>query len=205
MKLQKTLVILFIITTSAVHAGPYQEGIASWYGGDFHGQLTANGEVFNTYEISAAHQDLPFGTIVRVTNTTNELTVDVRINDRGPFMKGRIIDLSFAAAQEIDMVKPGTAPVTLEILYTPRIPEDLYHRIPDVEKYRIQVAAFSSLERADQVMLMLIGKGFPAHTVHGDDGLYRIILKHIERDLLEEQISRLEEMGFTSVLVRGQE
>lgn len=92
------------------------EGMASWYGGKFHGRRTANGEKFNQNGISAAHKTLPFDTVVRVHNLRNGKTVDVRINDRGPFIKGRIIDLSKGAAQKIDMVNDGVVPVRLEVL-----------------------------------------------------------------------------------------
>jgi rare lipoprotein A len=96
--------------------GATQEGIAWWYGPGFHGRRTANGEVYNQYGLTAAHQTLPHGTRVRVTNLTNQRTVLVRINDRGPFVDDRIIDLSYTAAREIEMIGPGTAPVLVEVL-----------------------------------------------------------------------------------------
>ncbi len=92
------------------------EGVASWYGPGFEGNLTANGEVFDSGRLTAAHQTLPFDTLVRVTNLQNDLAVVVRINDRGPFVGGRIIDLSRAAAERIDMISSGTASVRLELL-----------------------------------------------------------------------------------------
>jgi rare lipoprotein A len=92
------------------------EGIASWYGPGFAGRLTANGEVFDPGELTAAHKTLPFNTHLRVTNLANGLSVTVRINDRGPFKPGRIIDLSRAAAERIDMIGSGTARVRLEPL-----------------------------------------------------------------------------------------
>jgi len=91
-----------------------EEGIASWYGHPFHGRRSASGEVYNMYDMTAAHRTLPFGTQVRVHNLENGRDVDVRITDRGPFVEGRIIDLSYAAAQAMGM--PGIAPVQLEIL-----------------------------------------------------------------------------------------
>lgn len=95
--------------------------MASWYGPGFHGNLTANGERYNMNGISAAHKTLPFGTVVRVTNLNNGRTIDVRINDRGPFVKNRVIDLSKGAAQKIDMIRDGVVPVRLQILkYGPR-------------------------------------------------------------------------------------
>jgi rare lipoprotein A len=96
--------------------GATQKGIASWYGPGFHGRRTASGEVYNQFDLTAAHQTLPHGTRVRVINLTNDRTVLVRINDRGPFVDDRIIDLSYAAARQIDMIGPGTAPVRLEIV-----------------------------------------------------------------------------------------
>lgn len=92
----------------------YQSGIASWYGGYFHGRTTANGEKYNMWSLTAAHKTLPFGTRVKVTNTRNGDSVVVRINDRGPFIAGRVIDLSKAAANEIGM--GGLAPVKLTVL-----------------------------------------------------------------------------------------
>jgi len=90
-----------------------QRGKASWYGKAFHGRPTASGEPFDMYKISAAHKTLPLGTCVRVTNLSNGKEVVVRINDRGPFIKGRVIDLSYAAAREIRLVGPGVTDVVL--------------------------------------------------------------------------------------------
>ena len=91
-------------------------GIASWYGGEFQGRPTASGEIFETNDMTAAHRTLPFGTHVMVTNLQNDRSVVVRINDRGPFVQGRIIDLSYAAARVLGIVGPGKARVRLEIL-----------------------------------------------------------------------------------------
>ena len=89
---------------------------ASWYGPGFHGRTTANGEKYNMYDMTAAHKTLPFGTMVKVTNLTNEKTIIVRINDRGPYSKGRSIDLSKVAMQELDGIHSGVISVKLEIL-----------------------------------------------------------------------------------------
>ena len=89
---------------------------ASWYGPGFHGRRTASGEVFNSYDLTAAHRSLPFGTRVRVTNLNNGRSVDVRITDRGPYVGGRSIDLSEGAANQIGLISTGTAPVLLEVL-----------------------------------------------------------------------------------------
>lgn len=96
--------------------GKIYNGSASWYGGRFHGRKTASGERFNMNTLTAAHRTLPFGTKVRVTNRRNGRSVVVRINDRGPYAGGRIIDLSRAAAGAVGMIGSGVAPVTLQIL-----------------------------------------------------------------------------------------
>ena len=107
---------LLNVTTTANY---YQTGVASWYGPNFQGNRTANGEIFDMNKMTAAHKTLPFDTIVKVHNLDNGRNVTVRINDRGPFIKGRIIDLSRQAARELDMIGPGTARVGLEIIQWP--------------------------------------------------------------------------------------
>jgi rare lipoprotein A len=92
------------------------EGIASYYADDFHGKQTSNGEIYDMNGLTAAHRTFPFGTKVRITNLDNSKTVIVRVNDRGPFHDGRIIDLSLGAAKELDLVKTGTARVRIEVL-----------------------------------------------------------------------------------------
>lgn len=94
----------------------YQEGVASYYADEFHGRKTSNGETFDMNKLTAAHRSLPFNSVVKVTNLTNGKSVIVRINDRGPFVDDRIIDLSLAGAKAIDMIGTGTASVTLEVL-----------------------------------------------------------------------------------------
>jgi len=99
------------------HDGETQRGLASWYGSEQQGHLTADGETFDMHQFTAAHRHLPFGTIVRVTNRSNGLSVDVRINDRGPYGDGdRIIDVSSAAAEILQMKRAGTVPVEIEII-----------------------------------------------------------------------------------------
>ena len=94
----------------------YQIGVASYYGSKFQGRTTASGAVFDMYRLTAAHRVLPLGTRIRVTNLSNGRWVDVEVNDRGPFVEGRILDVSYAAALELEMVAPGTARVMIEIL-----------------------------------------------------------------------------------------
>jgi rare lipoprotein A len=104
-------------TTAIRDLGDYaQKGMASWYGKPFHGQTTASGERYDMYKKTAAHRTLPFGVVVEVTNLDNGRSVQVRITDRGPFKKGRIIDLSYAAAKELRMIGPGVVPVRVAVI-----------------------------------------------------------------------------------------
>jgi rare lipoprotein A len=98
---------------------PYQVGIASYYGKRFHGRRTANGERFNMYELTAAHRALPHGTLLLVTNVKNGRCVQVKVNDRGPYIKGRVLDVSYQAAQELGMVRDGVTRVEIDVLRTP--------------------------------------------------------------------------------------
>lgn len=123
-----------------------EEGVASWYGPNFDGKLTANGEIYDMYGLTAAHRTLPFNTVVKVRNMDNGKSVTVRINDRGPYAKNRIIDLSKKAADEIDMLGSGTAPVELILLEG-----DLENsRITDlkVPTYTVQLASFNHEHQA---------------------------------------------------------
>lgn len=105
-----------IPSSSEVAHSRVEIGIASYYGRGFHGRRTASGEVFDMYGLTAAHRTLPFGTRIRVTNLHNGRTVVVRVNDRGPFVKNRILDLSYAAAREIGIIATGTAKVKIKVL-----------------------------------------------------------------------------------------
>ena len=112
---------LFLMMIFTLSAGAFCEiykanAEASFYADKFHGRKTANGEIFNMYDYTAAHKTLPFNTILKVTNIANGKSVTVRVNDRGPFVQGREIDLSKAAAQKLDMIGDGTAQVSIEIL-----------------------------------------------------------------------------------------
>ena len=135
------------------HAGFAEEGLASWYGSDFHGKKTSNGEIYDMYARTAAHKTLPLGVSVKVTNLSNGRQSIARINDRGPFVKGRIIDLSYTLAKELGVVGPGTAPVHIEALGYARTDEAgrVTYREPasyTVGSYSVQVGAFTVAENA---------------------------------------------------------
>jgi rare lipoprotein A len=112
--------LLVVIACCALFTGcaSQNQGLASYYADKYQGRKTANGEIFDTAKLTAAHKTLPFGTRVRVTNLDNGRSVDVRINDRGPYVAGRVIDLSPAAARKLDMLRAGVVRVKLDILGT---------------------------------------------------------------------------------------
>lgn len=124
-----------------------QEGQASWYGPKFHGKATANGEIFNMEDLTAAHRTLPFNTVVRVTNKANGRSVDVRINDRGPYIGDRIIDLSRRAAREIDMFNAGIGDVTLHLVETGDRSVTSSNS-SSRESFTVQLGSYDSRERA---------------------------------------------------------
>jgi rare lipoprotein A len=124
-------------------AGYIEEGNASWYGVPFHGRRASNGEVYDMYKLTAAHRTLPFETMVRVTNLNNGKSTVVRITDRGPFVDNRIIDLSLAAAREVDSVGPGVVPVSVEVL-SPGID-------PTSGFFTVQVGAFRDRANAERL------------------------------------------------------
>lgn len=121
-------------------------GWASWYGEPFHGRKTASGEVYDMYQLTAAHKTLPLGTTVMVTHLKNDRSVMVTVNDRGPFVRGRIIDLSYAAAQSLGMVREGVARVRVEVLDARPAPAP-----SPAGPYTIQVGAF--IERSNALRL----------------------------------------------------
>jgi rare lipoprotein A len=156
--------------TTARHPAPPpirsgETGLASWYGRPYHGRAAANGEIYDMEKLTAAHRTLPFGTWVRVTNLANDKSVDVRIIDRGPFVDGRIIDLSHAAAVAVELVGPGVAQVRLDILSSPET-------APAENWYAVQAGAFQDKDRAERLRASLereygsarlvLRKGYPA-------------------------------------------
>jgi rare lipoprotein A len=119
-----------------------ETGMASWYGHPYHGRAAANGEIYDMEKMTAAHRTLPFDTVVRVTNLANEKSVELRIIDRGPFVDGRIIDVSHAAARALDMIGPGTAEVRMEVVKLPEL-------IPTAA-FGVQVGAFRDRGNAER-------------------------------------------------------
>lgn len=132
--MKKILLIISILSLFITANAQTEIGIASYYGSYFHGRTTANGEKYNQFGLTAAHKTLPLGTVVKVTNLQNSKSVFVRINDRGPYVKGRVIDLSTKAAQMLGYKNKGTAKVKIEVLEENTIPEDLMEASTDIAK-----------------------------------------------------------------------
>ncbi len=154
--------------------GFYQKGIASWYGRPFHGHATASGEIYDMNGLTAAHKQLPLGTRVLVTDLENQRQVEVVINDRGPFVKNRIIDLSKKAAQKLDMIVKGTAMVRLDIL---ELPESI--SISRKHPFAIQFAAFKNRKSAIRLRDKIARQNsevFIDEIKRSDGSLYRVRL-----------------------------
>ncbi|HWR51374.1 MAG TPA: septal ring lytic transglycosylase RlpA family protein [Bryobacteraceae bacterium] len=147
-----------------------EEGVASWYGPPYHGRAAASGEIYDMEKLTAAHRTLPFGTMVRVRNLTNEREVEVRVNDRGPFVKDRIIDLSKAAAREIHMIGPGTARVQLRVLALPVETAPAF--------YAVQAGAFRDRTKADRLRAGMEQRFGSAQLQlrQGDPPLWRVLV-----------------------------
>lgn len=138
-------------------AGYNEVGKASWYGVDFHGKKTASGQVYDMYGVSAAHKTLPLGTRVRVTNLENGRDVILVINDRGPFVHGRIIDLSYGAASHLDSVNRGVVKVRIEALGS--VPNARTVQAP-VKFFHVRVGAFAERANAERTHRRLVGSGY---------------------------------------------
>jgi rare lipoprotein A len=195
--------ILLLQLSTAVAAFD-QEGLASWYGGKFQGRHTASGEIFDTNQFTAAHKTLAFNTVVKVTNLENDKSTVVRINDRGPFIPGRIIDLSRAAAAAIGLAGKGVAKVRIEVL-SPDSPEAAgvaVSRTPAM--YTIQVAAFRNREYAERTLDRLKDEGFSGALERTSTGIYRVFVKDVSESELPAVKQRLHEHGWADVVPRRQ-
>jgi rare lipoprotein A len=195
------------VTAAEARPGAVEKGDASWYGHPYHGRQTASGEVYDMHRLTAAHRTLPFGTMVRVTRRDDHRWVEVRINDRGPFIRGRIIDLSYEAARRIGLDLDGVAPVRVEVLDRTHPAEPEAVPSPSIQDaageacWWVQVGAFSSAANARGAEIRLEAAGEPAVVVEGPGGIERVrvgpfdaeraaenALKRIRRDWPEAQL-----------------
>jgi rare lipoprotein A len=194
--------------------GFVQEGLASWYGKEFHGRPTASGEVFDMHRPSAAHKTLPLGTHVRVANLAANTETIVRINDRGPFVKGRVIDLSYAAAKEVGLLGPGVAPVRIEALArqvgeveSSGVKKPVVE-IQNLEEglFSVQVGAFSDRQNALRLADRLrpaFGDAEVSAYMDKDRGvLYRVRVSKSRSLTQARQVEeKLEAMGFAEAFI----
>ena len=191
-----------------------ETGIASWYGKPFHGRKTANGEIFNMYKDSAAHKTLPLDTWVRVLNLENKKSFNVRINDRGPFVADRIIDLSYSAAKKLGIAVSGTARVKITVLGARvQTPDKSEHaRVQTVinenyynQTYSIQVGAFTGKENAEKLRRELAKTYENAHIVsfyYGNQTWHRVrVCKSSTLEQAAKDKERMIRAGFKSALV----
>jgi len=179
--------------------GNVQNGLASWYGSDFHGKKTSSKEIYNMYDMTAAHKTLAFGTYVMVTNLKNGKSVMVTINDRGPFIKGRIIDLSYAAAKVIDMIGPGVVPVRIEIL------KDTSSK-KSSQSYSVQVGAFIFKKNAESLKQQLKKKYknvYISTFSTANQTYYRVRIKADGSDSAQKIAHKLYKEGFTAIVFEG--
>ena len=170
--------------------GSTETGIASWYGHPYHGRRAANGVIYDMEKLTAAHRTYPFETWVRVTNLSNDRSVEVRIQDRGPFIRGRIIDLSHAAAREIEMIGPGVTKVKLTVIAPPKNLER------QTELFGIQVGAFREQSRALALQQEMRTRFGSARVIErgADPPMYRVVAGEYataeEAEVAAEQIRR---------------
>jgi len=195
-------------------SGFVEEGIASWYGAKFHGRNTSNGEIYDMHKKTAAHKTLPFGTQVNVVNLSNGREVVVRINDRGPFVKGRIIDLSYAAAKDIGLIEPGTAKVRIVALSrkvgTVKI-GDAYKPLVEMKNFRegrftVQVGAFevedNAMRLAERLRVLFDHVTVTTYVPSTGTVFYRVRVSLCE-DLNEvnQTVDKLEYLGFSQTFI----
>jgi rare lipoprotein A len=204
----------------AASAAPVETGVASWYGADFHGRRTSNGEIYDKERLSCAHRTLPFGSFVLVRNLDNDSSVVVRVNDRGPFAKDRIIDLSEAAARIIGMIPTGTARVSL----TPIPREEALAwkgggipgategaassaaareplpaaSIPPGSRVRIQVASYGSEANARATLERLAASGLGA-SIERSAGHFRVVFPDLSPEEARATATRLQGLGYRGI------
>lgn len=185
-------IICTLLFISANQLPAWEEvGVASWYGGVFQGRKTANGEIYDAMKFTCAHKTLPFGTYLTVTNLGNDLTVRVRVNDRGPFVDGRIIDLSYAAAKELRMTQQGIARVHIAAEET---------AIPQV-RFNIQVGAWENFDRVLVHKTRLSEAGIDSRADLQPSGITRLIVADLPEEKVYQTVIELEHLGFTDLLV----
>ena len=196
------LFILLLGLRIAPVFGFSESGQASWYGGKFHGRTTASGETFDTNALTAAHKTLPFGTVVEVTNLDNGKAVTVRINDRGPFVEGRIIDLSRAAAEKLDMVGTGVARVEIHLVENPGETLMAHREVPSEGTVILQIGSYGIQGNALATQKRLNEADLSAELEDAAGGITRVIIADVAEADLPEILEKLYLLGFSRPLIR---
>ena len=192
--------------------GFIEEGIASWYGPGFHGKRTANGETYDMHAMTAAHTILPLGTIVRVTNKSNGRSLVLRINDRGPFVNDRVIDLSRAAADKLDIVAKGTAPVRIvaisDLPQTASAAAKADNQLPKLNsgkdgRFFLQVGSFPQQDDAQEMARQLENLGYKGRYFYAENvKRWRVQLGPVaSRDMAEDMKGRLVDVAHDAFVV----
>lgn len=177
--------------------GYQQAGIASWYGAKFHGHLTSNGETYDMYSMSAAHKTLPIPSYAKITNLANNKSVVVRVNDRGPFHDERLIDLSYAAAHRLDMLKTGTARVNVEVIYIESPESTALAELKNTDLHYVQVVASSDKQRITQLGNQLANQYQVKTRILQAGNLYKLQLGPIGRQQIATELHQtLQQNGF---------
>jgi rare lipoprotein A len=178
-------------------AGAEEVGFASWYGAPHHGRRTASGEVYDMHQLTAAHRTMPFGTRLLVTNRDTSQSAEVRVNDRGPFVEGRILDVSYAAARQLGAVGPGIIPVRLRVIALPGP-----RAAAGDGGFTLQVGSFTSRARAETLRDAVGGKATIAETTVADATLYRVqVGSYPDRPQARAAAQDLASRGFEVILV----
>lgn len=222
----KSLFLIFLLSfTSFVWAEVYKSNaVVSYYAGDFHGKKTSNGEYFNMNAMTCASKNLPFNTILKVTNLANGKSVEVRVNDRGPFVPGRELDLSKAAAVQLDMIKSGTAHVKIEIvrlgpntkasqqtaakatkIMQQRYPNEYKTEQkvrPDGTYWDIQVGAFSTRDAANKLAQKLLKLGFKDVVFQKGNDIYRVVIRKVPAKEVPAMEEKLKNAGYKEYVIR---
>ena len=190
--LSAALFFILTITGGPIKLSAWEQtGTASWYGGIFQGRQTANGETYDTYGYTCAHRTLPFNTILEVINLDNNLSVRVRVNDRGPFVDDRIIDLTYAAAKDLDMIRDGTANVRINAV-DGTIPEVLFN---------IQIGAWGDLDNALTHRIRLADAGLNTKAELGSDGITRISILNVPEDEVFPLVNLLGTLDYPDLFI----
>ncbi len=179
-----------------------EQGMASWYGKKFHGHMTSNGEIYDMYSMTAAHKTLPLPSYVKVTNLDNGKTAIVRVNDRGPFHPGRVIDLSYAAAQKLGVIQTGTAKVKIEVIKIEKTAAEGTSSAKE-EDYVIQVSSSKHLDSTRTLSQSLSRRLSVASFVDSATDSHKVLLGPFnDYELTQQTLNQVKLLGYNTAFIR---